>query len=263
MRILKCGYRLISGALPHTPQGTLSLDPAKGASPLWTPIPFSTFCLGDIMRLKTLFSLMLACMFIFPLTIANAAPTILDMPILQTQNREKLIREYSLLHYGKSETTIIPQAVVVHWTVTKDFASTYRYFYNEAMSDGTLNVASHFIVERDGTIYRITPETILNRHAIGYNHCAIGIENIGGIGGKEDLTEEQLEANIELIRYLKHKYPTIKYVFGHYQQDAAISTGLYIEKVKDYYAKKTDPGKKFMRGLRESLTADGLIFFKE
>ena len=98
---------------------------------------------------------------------------------------------------------------------------------------------------------------------IGYNHCAIGIENVGGYDGKEDLTEAQLAANVRLIKYLHAKYPTIEYVFGHYQQDAARASGLYIELVPDYYAVKPDPGKIFMRGLRSELEGDGLIFFEE
>lgn len=215
-----------------------------------------------MIKTRVFIAFVLTFAFLFSVA-ANAAPTILDMPILQTKLREKLTLEYSALHYGKETVEIVPKAVVVHWTATKDFSSVYRYFYDEKMSDGTLNVASHFLVDRNGTVYRLTPETALNRHAIGYNHSAIGIENVGGADGKEDLTEEQLEANIDLIRYLKEKYPTIKYVFGHYQQGIAKASGLYIENVKDYYSVKIDPGKKFMRGLRENLAGDGLIFFEE
>ena len=80
------------------------------------------------------------------------------------------------------------------------------------------------MVERDGTIFRFTPETKMNRHIIGYNWCAIGIENVGGVNGQEDLTSAQLTANVELIRYLHEKYPSIRYVFGHYEQDGLIDS---------------------------------------
>ena len=186
-----------------------------------------------------------------------------DKPIYWSENRERLIREYAQRHYGRTETTIIPQAVVVHWTVSSNWQSAYNWFYNEAMADGTLNVASQFIVERDGTVYRLSEETALDRHVIGYNWCAIGIENVGGINNREDLTEAQLQANINLIRYLHAKYPTIQYVFGHYQQVAARASGLYIENVAGYYSIKTDPGPIFMRGLREVLSGDGLTFFDD
>ena len=44
---------------------------------------------------------------------------------------------------------------------------------------------------------------------------------------------------------------------------AARASGLHIELVKDYYAKKPDPGAIFMRGLRAQLESDGLIFYDE
>ena len=186
-----------------------------------------------------------------------------DNFILWTANRDKLIDEYTLKHYGKICREIIPQAVVVHWTAAGTLESNWNYFYGEEMSDGTLNVASQFLVDRDGTIWRLMPETNFARHIIGYNHCAIGIENVGGYDGREDLTAEQLAANVRLIKYLHEKYPTIKYIFGHYQQNAARASGLYIENVAGYYSIKSDPGKIFMHGLRSQLEKDGLIFYDE
>ena len=126
-----------------------------------------------------------------------------------------------------------------------------------------MNVASHFIVDRNGQIYRLTPENVLNRHIIGYNWCAIGIENVGGVGGVEDLTPAQLRANIALICYLQEKYPTIKYVFGHYQQDVARASGLYRENIAGYHSEKIDPGSRFMAALRTSLSDTGRLFYAE
>jgi len=134
---------------------------------------------------------------------------IIDKPIVWTEHREQLIREYAQTHYGLNKVDITPQAVVVHWTASSTWESAYKHFYNEDLGDGTLNVASHFLVDRDGKVFRLTSETALNRHAIGYNWCAIGIENVGGTGGAEDLTKAQLEANIALIKYLQEKYPDI------------------------------------------------------
>ena len=187
----------------------------------------------------------------------------LDNFIPQTDYRDELIDEYTLKHYGKIYREIIPRAVVVHWTAAGTLESNWNFFYAEDRGDGTLNVASQFLVGRDGTIWRLMPETNFARHIIGYNHCAIGIENVGGYDGQEDLTDAQLAANVRLIKYLHAKYPTIEYVFGHYQQNAARISGLYIELVEGYYSIKTDPGKIFMRGLREELEGDGLIFFDE
>ncbi|MBQ6975254.1 MAG: N-acetylmuramoyl-L-alanine amidase [Selenomonadaceae bacterium] len=194
-------------------------------------------------------------------TIANAAPNIIDKPVLWNDYREQLTLEYAQKHYGIATTTIEPRAVVVHWTAGPTWESAYYTFYDESRGDGTVNVSSQFIVDRDGTIYRTMPETNLARHVIGYNWCAIGIENVGGVGNVEDLTSAQLQANIELIRYLHEKYPSIEYVFGHYQQVAARASGLYIENVPNYYSIKEDPGEIFMSGLRNALEGDGLKFF--
>lgn len=183
-----------------------------------------------------------------------------DWPVEHTEVRRQLIREYALEHYGLDMLEIVPRAVVVHWTVFKTAEATHDYFYGETDDEDTLNVCSQFLVDRDGTIYRLAKETLLCRHAIGYNWCAIGIENVGGFDGKEDLTPEQLRANIALIRYLHAKYPTIDWVFGHYQQNEAKVSGLYKENVKDYYAEKIDPGPKFMNALADHLRADGLNF---
>ena len=186
-----------------------------------------------------------------------------DRPVLWNAKREQLIREYAKKHYGREMVTIVPQAVVVHWTASHSAESTYRWFYKEAYADGTLNVGSQFLVDRDGIIYRLTRENVLCRHAIGYNWCAIGIENVGGVNNAEDLTAEQLAANIKLIRYLQAKYPTIHYVFGHYQQDIARKSGLYREQVANYHSIKQDPGKSFMQGLAAALADETLNFFTD
>ena len=189
------------------------------------------------------------------------APVIMDRPVRLTEYRKQLTREYAFQHYGEEFTEIVPQAVVVHWTEMPEADGVYEYFYKEARQDGTLNVCSQFLVDRDGTIFRLTPETMLDRHAIGYNWCAIGIENVGGVDRKEDLTPEQLQANILLIRYLQEKYPTIRYVWGHYQQVVAKKSGLYKEQVQGYFHGKVDPGPKFMKALKKQLKDTGLRFF--
>lgn len=190
------------------------------------------------------------------------APVIIDRPVRLTEYRQQLMREYALQHYGEEMTEIVPQVVVVHWTEFPEADTVYDYFYKEARGDGTLNVCSQFLVDRDGTIFRLTPETMLDRHAIGYNWCAIGIENVGGVDKKEDLTQEQLQANVLLIRYLKEKYPTLRYVWGHYQQIAAKKSGLYKENIAGYFHAKVDPGPKFMKALQKNLQDTGLLFFK-
>lgn len=196
----------------------------------------------------------------------QATPLILDKPVLLTEYRKKLAREYSLMHYGEPADTIVPQAIVIHWTASGTWESAYNHFYGEeAVRDreyGKLNLASHFLVDRDGTIYRLTPETSMNRHAIGLNWCSIGIENVGGVNGKQDLTDAQLQSNTDLVKYLKSKYPSIKYLLGHYQQDQARKAGLWKENMPGYYTGKADPGPAFMERLIKSTGDLGLTTFQ-
>ena len=214
--------------------------------------------------MKKFFIAICAAMILLTSSFASAEePPFLDNFIPWSDYRDQLGDEYTLKHYGKVYREIVPQAVVVHWTAMGTLESNWNFFYGAERDDGTLNVASQFIVGRDGTVWRIMPETKFARHIIGYNHCAIGIENVGGYDHQEDLTDAQLAANVRLIKYLHAKYPTIKYVFGHYQQNVARASGLYIELVEGYYSIKDDPGPKFMRGLRNQLEGDGLIFYDE
>lgn len=188
-------------------------------------------------------------------------PVIVEKFVMWTENRENLTKEYAERHYGISITRIEPQAVIIHWTAGDTWESAYYTFYDETRGDGTVNVSSQFIVDRDGTIYQTMPENYLARHIIGYNWCAVGIENVGGVNHVENLTQEQLESNIALIRYLRTKYPAIKYIFGHYQQVVARESGLYIENVAGYQSFKSDPGKIFMKQLKDNLQGEDFIFF--
>jgi N-acetyl-anhydromuramyl-L-alanine amidase AmpD len=114
-----------------------------------------------------------------------------------------------------------------------------------------LNVSSQFLIDRDGTIFRLLPDTTFARHVIGLNYLAIGIENIGS--DAMPLTKAQLKANEKLIRYLKRKYP-IEYVIGHHEYQNFQSTELWKEIDPNYRTIKTDPGDKFMNQLRKKLT---------
>ena len=72
--------------------------------------------------------------------------------------------------------------------MTVPFESAWKTFDRETLGPDRpelgkadeVNVSAHFLVDRDGTIYRLMPETRLARHVIGLNWCAIGIENVGG-----------------------------------------------------------------------------------
>ena len=178
--------------------------------------------------------------------------------------RIRLAREYALMHYGRELEKILPQAIIIHWTASNELNDAYYWFYpaeQKNFQNGTLNVSSHYLVDRDGTIYKLLPDNDLARHAVGYNWCAIGIENVGGLNGCENLTTAQLKANVTLIKYLRLKYTKIKYVFGHYQQEQARKvTGLHLDLIENNFFTKQDPGPKFMAALKAELSDYGVEF---
>ncbi len=181
-----------------------------------------------------------------------------EMPIDFNEHREQLSVQYMKERYGleKDLPTIEPKMIVLHWTAIPTLEDSYKAFRSAELPKGrteiagasSLNVSAHFLVDRDGKIYRLMPETIMARHVIGLNHVAIGVENVGGTKNTP-LTEEQLRANIWLVEYLKKIYD-IEYVIGHYEYTNFENHELWLEIDEEYRTQKSDPGEKFMKELR-------------
>lgn len=192
------------------------------------------------------------------LSLYSYAIEIKQMPIEFTQNRINLTIEYIKNSYKMNvdNINIIPKMIVIHHTASDSLKESFDRFYPEILlSDrkdiqnaGNLNVSAHFLVDFDGTIYSLMPETYMARHVIGLNFSSIGIENVGG--DKMKLTKEQLDANIELINYLKEKYKTIEYLIGHYEYQTFSKHPLFLEKNDKYRTIKHDPDIEFMKKIR-------------
>lgn len=152
-----------------------------------------------------------------------------------------------------------PRAIVIHYTGGNSAEGTWQYFnrvrIEEARSKlaraGAVNVSSHFLVDRDGTCYRLMPETRMARHAVGLNHIAIGIENVGD-GKKYPLTDAQLASNVALVRDLAARHP-ITHIIGHHETSLMERHPYFVELQAGYRNKKQDPGPAFMARLREGI----------
>ncbi|RUM64099.1 MAG: hypothetical protein DSZ04_03565 [Sulfurimonas sp.] len=190
--------------------------------------------------------------------------SIIQKPIVFTDKRRQLTKEYIKTHYGfyVKNINIIPKNIVVHWTAMMDFNKSYERLNPELLfSDrkdivkaSTLNVSAHYLIDRRGTIYQLMPDNTMARHVIGLNYSSIGIENVGGRNNtSEDLTASQLTSNIALINYLKDKYSSITNVLGHYEYRNYEDSELWLEKDKSYRTEKNDPGKVFMHEIRAAL----------
>ncbi|TPE43540.1 N-acetylmuramoyl-L-alanine amidase [Pontibacter mangrovi] len=200
----------------------------------------------------------------FLLLSACSGPTfrILEKPVVFDEERQQLSLEYMESRYDlqKEVASIEPKMIVLHWTAIPTLESSFDAMNPTLLpgsrtaigSASSLNVAAQFLIDRDGTIFRQLPDTAFARHVIGLNHCAIGVENVGG--GKEGLTKAQLKANEALVRYLVRKYD-IEYLIGHYEYQDFEGHPLWKEADAGYRTQKVDPGKAFMKKIRKR-TAD-------
>ncbi|MFN3999380.1 N-acetylmuramoyl-L-alanine amidase [Algoriphagus sp.] len=209
----------------------------------------------NLARISSFFALLIA----FSCS-PKATFRIIDKPITWNAEREQLSLQYLKDRHGLAKTTpsIEPQMVVVHWTAIDNIEVTFDVFNPPTLGGradltgaSNLNVSSQFLIDRDGTIFRLLPDTTFARHVIGLNYLAIGIENIGS--DAMPLTKAQLIANEKLIRHLKRKY-SIDYVIGHHEYQNFQTTELWKETDPDYRTVKSDPGDKFMNQLRKKLS---------
>jgi N-acetylmuramoyl-L-alanine amidase len=213
------------------------------------------------------FFLLIVCAFVINSSFANNSSkdttiNIIQLPINYSKERTDLSIEYLKNRHGIIQTTptINPIMVILHFTDGGTIKSIHNYFNSPTIEDSrqinkrvsALNVGSQFLIDRDGKIYQLMPDNYLARHAIGLNYCAIGVENIGS--EKNPLTEAQVVANASLVRHLTKKYK-IQYLIGHSEYTQFRNTALWKETDPKYVTYKSDPGKKFMEGVR-TLTMD-------
>ena len=188
---------------------------------------------------------------------------IFEKPVNNGILRRKLSLKYLKDRYNLDveEPLIDPKIIVIHWTARTTLYGSYKAFKAENLSihrrgivnAGKVNVGTHFLVGRDGLIYRLLNERMFARHTIGLNFYAIGIENIGGTR-LTPLTDAQLDANEKIVRILKQKYPSITWLIGHHEYDSFRESELWLETDPNYFTHKIDPGPKFMSDLRTKLS---------
>lgn len=198
------------------------------------------------------------CFFALLFFACGGPKEIIDKPIVFDEERIKLTKEYLATRHGLTmdEPTIVPKMIVLHWTVIPTMEQTFETFNPSTLPSrpdlvnaSNLNVSSQFLVDRDGTIYRLMPETTMARHVIGLNHTAIGVENVGGTD-ELPLTKAQVKSNIWLVNYLSERYP-IEYLIGHYEYTNFEGHELWRETDDNYRTEKTDPGEDFMKAVRK------------
>lgn len=77
------------------------------------------------------------------------------------------------------------------------------------LANGWAGCGYHFLVRKDGTIYRGRPENKLGAHTANHNTGSLGI-CFEGTYNSETMNETQIKAGQELIVYLLDKYKLLK-----------------------------------------------------
>ena len=151
---------------------------------------------------------------------AVAPPRITRKPIPYGPERRAQMAAYAQRHYGIDDYRLRdPKVIVEHYTVTDTFAPVFNYFSTNA-PDPELHelpgVCSHYVIDKDGTVYELVPPRIMCRHTVGLNYTAIGIENVGQSDAQVMGNARQRAASLRLTRMLQGRYGiTTRNVIGH------------------------------------------------
>ena len=137
---------------------------------------------------------------------------------------------YSSPNFNERKSAV--SGIVIHYT-EEELDDTIRIFLDDKRAK---RVSAHYVIDRDGTIYSVVPESKRAWHAgIGYwsgitdlNSVSIGIELVYLPG--EEYDKRQISSLIELCRTIQSRHE-IKWVIGH--SDCAFARG------------KVDPGPCF------------------
>jgi serine/threonine-protein kinase len=145
-------------------------------------------------------------------------PQIVVKPVPFSAARKAETRGYMRRHYGLDTWRLVhPHVIVEHYTASSTFASAYATFASNAPNLGELpGVCAHFVVDTDGTIYRLVPPNIVCRHTVGLNWTAIGIEHVGTSDAQILANERQLNASLQLTLWLMSRFHIhLRNVIGH------------------------------------------------
>jgi N-acetylmuramoyl-L-alanine amidase/Zinc carboxypeptidase len=151
---------------------------------------------------------------------AVAPLRVVSKPIPFGQKRRDEMRAYAQRHYGIDDYRLVkPKVIVEHYTATNSFSSAWNTFARDTPDvefHELPGVCSHYIVDREGTIYKLVSLTLMCRHTVGLNYTAIGIEHVGTSDGQVLGDRRQLRASLRLTRMLQGRYGiATKNVIGH------------------------------------------------
>ena len=162
----------------------------------------------------------LAVLLAFALVAPAPAPRIVDRLIPFGPARRAETARYAQRHYGIDTWRLRdPRVIVEHYTATTAFAPVWATFAADTPDPelGELpGTCAHFVVDRDGTIYRLVPVGTICRHTVGLNWTAIGIEHVGTSDASILDDPAQLQASLRLTLWLMQRlHISLANVIGH------------------------------------------------
>ena len=109
--------------------------------------------------------------------------------------------------------------IVEHITANNSYSATWNTFAAD-VADPELHelpgTCSHYVIDKDGTIYQLVPRSIICRHTVGLNYTAIGIEHVGSSDSEVLDNARQMAASLRLTRWLRCHYAIgVNNVIGH------------------------------------------------
>lgn len=107
------------------------------------------------------------------------------------------------LQFKDMSTRKVTERIILHHADAKSCSAEDIHRWH--LNNGWSGAGYHFLVRKDGTIYRLRPEDKVGAHAYSSNYNSIGICFEGNYM-EEDMPEVQKEAGKELVSYLKGKY---------------------------------------------------------
>ena len=115
------------------------------------------------------------------------------------------------LKFKTMDTRTKTERIILHHADAKKCSAEDIHRWH--LNNGWAGAGYHFLIRKDGSIYRLRPEDKVGAHAYGSNHNSLGICFEGNFMG-EDMPEAQKQSGKELVAYLKNKYG-IKVVQAH------------------------------------------------
>lgn len=116
------------------------------------------------------------------------------------------------------------ELIVIHHTASKtDLTVQEIHQMHLKQGENWKGIGYHYYITKKGIIYRGRPEKYSGSHALDYNSVSIGI-CLSGNFEEEDPNINQITSLIELLHYLRTKYPNAE-ILGHRDLNATACPG--------------------------------------